>query len=207
MQSVMVKHVKGWHMNENSQVPAPDAAVSARRRLVRGVFAAPAALTLYSGSAFAATSMSCVAKQVANPVSPSPELATSADNGGTDTYFRVQLRGKYKNANSNHQTPDYQSLWVKGSELAAAAPGGNAGYFIGTSDWYCYIAGPNSGYDTKTVYTEAQATKTAKGGTPALVNGFVAIRFDASGKVVGVIPATGSSAVSGSCWSSFKAAP
>jgi len=193
-------------MNESSQVPGHEASVSARRKLVRGVFAAPAALTLYSGSAFAANSMSCVARQVINPVSPA-EFATTANNGGADTYFRVQLRGKF---NGTPADLAHESLWVKGADLLAAAPTGNAGFFFGTSDWYCYSAGVSSGYLAGQVYLDSgtgSATDPSKGGTPEPIPKFVAIRFDTVGMVAGVTPATGRSAVSGSCWSSFKAAP
>ena len=59
--------------------------VSARRRLIRGAFAAPALLTLHSGSARAASSLGmCLVK--AN-TSPATFAAASAD----DNTFRYQL--------------------------------------------------------------------------------------------------------------------
>jgi hypothetical protein len=58
---------------------------SARRRLIRGVFAVPAALALHSGSALAAASgLRCVKSQVASPVFPGYV-------GAADVYVRVQL--------------------------------------------------------------------------------------------------------------------
>ncbi len=58
---------------------------SARRKLVRGVFAVPAVLTLYSGGASAATSAnSCLVKRNLSPIALAP---TSSD----DMYFRYRL--------------------------------------------------------------------------------------------------------------------
>ena len=122
-------------MYENSQVPKPESAetaASARRRLVRGAFAAPAALTLMSGSAFAATSLSCVARQLTNPVQPTPDPATTA-NGGGDNYIRVQLQQKFTGAPS----PATQSTWVSGADLllAPVPPAVASGSFLGTNNW------------------------------------------------------------------------
>lgn len=69
-------------MNETTNSPSNRA--SARRRLIRGVFAAPAALTLYSGSAFAqaSTSLRVLERQLADPQFPV---------NPTDTWVRVPV--------------------------------------------------------------------------------------------------------------------
>jgi len=164
---------------------------SARRRLIRGAFSAPAALTLYSGSSFAATSLTCVARQVASPVDPT----TRTTSATADIYLRVQLRSK---GSGNART-----TWVWGSDLLVAASltiGQSSNSFLGTDNWYCLQAGSASGFTSGLVYLPAAATA---GGTPALVNAFVAIRVDATGKIVGVTSAANASAVSRSCWTSF----
>jgi len=195
-------------MNQDSQVPRADAAVSARRKLVRGVFAAPAALTLMSGSAFAATSLSCVARQLTSPAQPTPDPALTA-NGGGDNYIRVQLRQKFNGPPADATT---QSSWVSGADLllAPVPPAIPSGSFLGTDNWYCYTAGPmaTSGYTAGLIYTNAGAIDSSKGGPPALLpNQYVAVRFDNTGKIVGVTSAANTSAVSHSCWSSFAKAP
>lgn len=167
---------------------------SARRRLIRGAFGAPAALTLYSGSVSAA-SLTCVARRVAAPVNP----GTTASATG-DIYVRVQVRSKRSGEN--------RSRWVYGGDvlIAASLTTAQSGVsFLGSDNWYCLSAGSNgsnqSGYTPGLVYTNAQATS---GGTPGLLaNTFVALRFNASGQIVGVTDTAGASAVSRSCWTSF----
>ena len=195
-------------MYENSQVPKPESAetaASAQRRLVRGAFAAPAALTLMSGSAFAATSLSCVARQLTNPVQPTPDPAMTA-NGGGDNYIRVQLQQKFTGAPS----PATQSTWVSGADLllAPVPPAVASGSFLGTNNWWCYTAGASSGYSAGRMYSDADAKDIARGGTPTLMpNQYVAVRFDVTGKIVSVTSAANTSAVSHSCWSSFAKVP
>jgi hypothetical protein len=82
--------------------------VSARRRLIRGTFSAPAVLTLHSGSAMAAASnLQCLKAQIANPVYP-------GYTDGMDTYVRVQL----------HTAPDasgVQHWYLSGSAITTVA--------------------------------------------------------------------------------------
>lgn len=177
--------------------PNPNA-TSARRRLIRGAFSAPAALTLYSGSAFAATSLTCVARQVLTPVNPN--MSASA---GADVYVRVQVRDKRSGQN--------RSTWVFGGDLLVAATlttGQASNSFLGTDNWYCLTAGNNigntSGFTAGLVYTNSTATANP-GGTPTLTaNSYVAMRVDSSGKIVGVTTSANASAVSRSCWTSFS---
>lgn len=170
---------------------------SARRRLIRGAFGAPAALTLYSGSASAA-SLTCVAKRVAIPVDP----GTTTSQFG-DIYVRVQVRSKNSGANN--------STWVFGGDVlvAASLTTGQAGVsFLGSDGWYCLSAGNGSSnqsnYTAGTTYASTAAMLLIDNVTPAaLANTWVALRFSASGQIVGVTTTAGASAVSRSCWTSF----
>lgn len=175
---------------------------SARRRLIRGAFSAPAALTLYSGSSFAAASNgACLARRTSNPVNPG-EVGSAT----SDVYMRVQVRAK--------GTGSGASRWVSGTDLlnvplsftpvpSPAIPTSKS--FLSSNNWYCLAAGDTSGntsgYLPGQIYSDAAAIA---GGTPALVpNAFVALRVDSTGMVVGVTDTAGASALSRSCWTSF----
>jgi hypothetical protein len=64
------------------------AVVSARRRLVRGAFAAPTALTLYSGNVFAASSN---LRALANLLDAGGEFPTPDASDPADTWIRVEV--------------------------------------------------------------------------------------------------------------------
>jgi len=158
---------------------------NARRRLVRGAFAAPAALTLYSGSV-AAASVSCIAKQLTNPITT---------NGDT-TLVRVPL---YRLANGANT-----ATFVRQADIASLMPPG--GSYLATGQAQCVgITGTGAGFSVGTIYT-----------SPALPNGtmpaitspiqYVAVRVSATGKIEGVIsvPSAGANtALHTSCWTSF----
>jgi len=95
------------HENPNPQDLKPiDARHSlvARRRLIQGSFAAPVALTLCSGSAFAG-SLTGVQIQLQNPQFPA--ISTNPPGGGdAGTWLRVQV---YQNSSSQK--------FVKGNEI------------------------------------------------------------------------------------------
>lgn len=169
---------------------------SARRRLIRGAFAAPAALTLYSGSAQAATSLTCVARRVLNPVNPA--ISTSDTS---DVYLRVQVRAK---STGNGDNAANQSTWVSGADVLLVTSGLPQNSFLGADNWYCLSAGNGSGYTAGLIYTNAEATANNKGGTPVGNNTYIAIRVDSGGRIVGVTDTAQASAVSRSCWTSFR---
>jgi len=189
----------------NKNLQDSTANTSARRRLVRGAFAAPAALTLYSGSAFAATSLSCVAKEVNHPTYPGPVTNPLP----SDTYLRVPL---YSLAG---QTAP--STWIRGSDinlLARQIPGTNPPYITNTQ-WQCFSAGSsNVKINTVTVTPlpgtvyAGQPSRIRNGAPPQKSDSYVAIRIDNNGKIVGVVgvgvPNASTSAVHQSCWTSFK---
>lgn len=168
---------------------------SARRRLIRGAFAAPAALTVFSGSAFAQASMTCVSKRVADPVLPTP-------SAGPDAFLRVPLYGLGNGGNV--------STWIRGADVVFLAAGSKEpiDVFLSRSEWLCVSKGqgnPNGSWVVGQKYSD-----------PRLPNGWgpkelrpaqlVAVRVDAGGNIVGVVGTGGDSGSAvgwTSCWASF----
>ena len=187
-------------MNENTNNrPAMDKR-SARRRLIRGAFAAPAALTLYSGRAFAQASMTCVAKQVRNPPAPLPTASSVPDS-----WVRVQLWTLGQAGNL--------STWVRGADVVAlsgfstAATSGlyavaAASPYLSSGTWQAFTAAQGSGY---TVDQRLTVEPTAPNSTLRQNGAYVAVRVDANGNIIGVVGiGTGGSTVANTCWASFN---
>lgn len=182
-------------MNENS----PDSAGKgfARRRLLRGTFAAPAVMTLYSGGALAvASNRRCIANQVNTPVYP--VAATSAD-----TFVRVRLWTLTEV--STITTVD--STWVAGSDVVAllsTQPAGTTSY-LPTGSWQLFTRDTSSSYLTVGATVTTQPSRT--GFTFSQNGSWVAVRVNANGDIIGVVGIDNAgSAVYQSCWTSFKAA-
>lgn len=180
---------KGWSMNEKCKVPSTR--FEARRRLVRGAFGAPAALTLFSGGAFAAGSnLRCVVNQVNTPYLALP-------SGTTDTWVRVQLWTLGTGGNL--------STWVSGADIVALTNANTPAPYLTTSQWQCFTAGSGSGYTVG----QLLATPPSKPGSTLAHNGsYVAVRVDGTGKIIGVVGVEGSSgsSIAQTCWTSFIAA-
>ena len=171
-----------------------------RRKVIRASFAVPALATVASGSALAATSASCFAKQLARPGPGTyPPVSTSAN---PDTYLRVQLASL--TPNGNNAVPVY---YVDGDTLAATL-----GSTMVRAASYTLSAGKFQKFDIATNLEVDGVLSTS----PLNGNGnnltynkqsgrFAALRFDSTGKVVGVgaSTSTGMSAVQASCWSSL----
>ena len=179
-------------MNDNLQEPRTQG--SARRRLVRGAFAAPAALSLYNGSAFATTSMTCVAREVNAVASDAIKYPAASTN--SDTYIRVRLYRLKKDA-SNYTT------WVKGMDLGPWSLAGKT-RFLTDSQWLLFSKVGNSSYNLPTTVTTAPAE------TGYVLNqdgDWVALKLDEVGNIKGVVGiganTTGESAVHKSCWTTF----
>ena len=177
----------------------PVAYVSARRRLIRGVFSAPAALTLCSGSAFAAASnQQCVANAAVAAVQP---LAVAA----ADTWIRVRAYNHIENGYKN-------SSWIKGSDVADKATlAGTRSSVVDAN--YVALSGTNS----LCVYAEKNSGFTANKivanlGLPTLptsANGYYyAVLINTNGDIVGIskISSVSGGAVQQSCWTSFVGA-
>jgi hypothetical protein len=212
----------------NDQTQNPDNKVSARRRLIRGAFAAPAALTLYSGSVAARSINNCVTRQTGATPAPTP-----GPTGTADTWIRVRLQkftGKYSGAALSNR----YSRWIRGSDVVALQAAGTNSPYLSNSQWQLYDRGttnitkcdstfnPASAYAGQAVGTILSTQPTEAGtvsctnytyGTRA-VDGFgpsddqwVALRVNANGDIVGVVGinnTTGTSPVSQSCWTSFR---
>lgn len=176
---------------------------SARRRLIRGAFAAPAALTLYSGSV-AAGSLSCVAAVVNH------QPVGSAD-GSSTTYLRVPLRVLFKNA----QSTKVLAKFVSAQDLAMLAEGLAVTAYLSSDEWQCVYAaagfGGSSKFEAGEIYDTAEIEANSNGQSPKMTGSteYVAVRVSADGDILGVQGfydddgAVKTSAMAVSCWTSF----
>lgn len=164
---------------------------ASRRTIIRAGFAVPTLATVASGSALAASSATCFARQMARPTYPA--VTTSAQ---ADKYLRVEL-GKFIKSGGGPAT-----YYVDGSTLMSAL-----GSTLTKSTSYTMAANKFQPFDTSTNTESGPAvTSTPSNGRYVKAGGrFAALRFDTAGKVVGVGAATtsGTSAVQLSCWSSL----
>jgi hypothetical protein len=161
----------------------PNQQQAARRKLVRGVFAAPALMTVCSGSALASqSSIRCLARHVSDNTNVMPKV------GSLDNWTRVQL----------HKASDGK-FYVSGSHVASVFTTSNNVYpAVGT---WLQINGA-SGAKVGSPSTVIPAGSTLSYPSPK----YVVVRFDTAGNVtgVGLNGGTGSN-VGASCWNSFKA--
>lgn len=193
----------------------PTVKVSARRRLVRGVFAAPAALTLYSGGAFANTSMTCVAKDVT--AAQQPEPSGSEEGPANEYYVRVQLYTLM--TTTPDQIPTVRiSNWVRGADVILLQKTGKTSFVTNNDQWFCFSnpggqkLSDNSTPAAGDVIAFVPAAHPDMGtAQPLTQNGaWVALRIDASGDITGIVGLvnkdSGGFGVHRSCWTSFRAA-
>jgi hypothetical protein len=169
--------VKESAVNENMNDGLAKA--SARRRLIRGAFAAPATFTLCSGGAFAAASnQRCVGNQVMNDRQFPPV-------GPADMWVRVSV-WRHQNGNSA------ATLLVSGTDVFNLQ--GTAGNtFIQTGQWKKIVA-PFDEF-------------TPNGSRPSRTSDTVALLVNSDGVIVGISTGTAfndRSAVAKSCWTSFS---
>ena len=170
----------------NNDLKDRTATGAARRRLIRGVFAAPAALTLCSGSVYAATStQACLANAVERPVDAPPD---------TTTWLRVEV---WKLSAGNTA-----STWVWGDDLKFLRADDTPDPYLTPSQWQCLSsAGNGSGYTFKQVVDK---TPSKGNQAPQRSGTYVAVRVDAQGKIIGIQGIeTGGTAVSLFCWESL----
>jgi hypothetical protein len=170
----------------------PTLHANARRRLMRGAFAAPAVMTVWSGAALAATSsnLRCVINQIATPVFPGVTTAPDA------SYPRVQLAELRPNGANAVST-----FYVNGATVASLKK--SPSYTLTTGKWQVFYLASNT--DVNGPILTAQPT--GNGGSSSYIANsgrYAVLRFDANGDVVGVgAGPAGTSAVAASCWSSF----
>ncbi len=164
----------------NSPVESPKPNLAARRKLVRGVFAAPAIMTVCSGNAFANTSnLRCLARNVNVNTNATPKV------GGLDTWTRVQL----------HQSGT--SYYVSGTHVSSVFVNSNSVY-PAVGSWL-QIDG-TTGAAIGSVTTTTPSNPMLNYTNPQ----YVVVRFDALGQVTGVGMAGNGANVGASCWNSFK---
>jgi len=181
------------HENPDSQAARPMAAqdkVSARRRLIKGSFAAPAAMALCSGSALAAGSATCISKMNGTPVSDPNATDTS-----TTGFWRVQV---YR---STVGTAD----WIRGQDVATLNGAGKTPY-MGNSQFQKLTLGSTSGPAVGSILPASPGVT----GTLTALSSWVAVRVDSGGNIIGIqsimTPAnvSNSSPMTASCWTSVR---
>lgn len=172
----------------NKSIQELSGKVSARRRLIRGAFAAPAVLTLHSGSAVAAQSVLCSAKQNNNPVTPVPGVSTSPSDG----YVRYQL---WALVDGTVVVDD--KYYIQGSDFGSMQVA--VGFRPTTTEWQEFDIANNT---AATTYLGTQPSS----GTAQFtrVQQYAILRIDASGAIVGVGDGTSGSATGHSCWCSLN---
>ena len=168
----------------NSPVESPKPNQAARRKLVRGVFAAPAIMTVCSGNAFANTSnLRCLARNVNVNTNATPKV------GGLDTWTRVQL---YQSGSGLSAT-----YHVSGTHVRSVFTQSNSVY-PAVGSWL-QIDG-TTGAPIGSATTTTPSNPILNYSNPK----YVVVRFDGAGNVTGVGTAGGGANVGASCWNSFK---
>jgi hypothetical protein len=169
--------------------------VSARRRLIRGTFAAPALLALHSGSAIAGASSNLRCLEIgAQPTAVVP--------AGTDTIVRVAL---YKPGSASSGGPE---RYLKGADVysvyAIATRVGVSSSFLPSGSYWRQVTVTNG------LVTLGAPSLDAPSGQMSPAGEYIALRFAPGAttpvEVVGVIDGNSStlgSAASIACWNSF----
>ena len=164
----------------NSPVESPKPHLAARRKLIRGVFAAPAIMTVCSGNAFANTSnLRCLARNVTDLTNATPKV------GGLDTWTRVQM----------HQSGT--AYYVSGTHVSSVFVNSNSVY-PAVGSWL-QIDG-TTGAAIGSVTTSTPSNPILNYTSPK----YAIVRFDGAGNVTGVGTAGAGYNVGASCWNSFK---
>lgn len=196
-------------MDNNSQVEKNT--VSARRRLIKGGFAVPAALTLASGSAMARTSSACIVREA--------NQGTVVGFDANTVYLRVEAYTNLSVVNGNgNNTKTFRNWWIRFDEISAVATAAGVSIqnnWITAGNALCVdvvaVAGGGSltpPFVSGTIYPTPNDLTTAAGATPAQTPRFYAVMVNTSGNIIGIssrFTASGQSggAVNTSCWNSF----
>ena len=165
---------------------SPSQPQASRRKLVRGVFAAPAILTVCSGSAMASqSSLQCLARHVTDGTNITPKVV-----GGLDAWARVQL----------HKATDGK-CYVSGNQLQTTFATSN-GWWPNPGTWL----GINTGTGAVLAGTYSTPNTTMPPGATLMYSPkrYAVVRFDGAGNVTGVGTAGTGANVGKSCWNSFK---
>jgi hypothetical protein len=174
--------------------PTPSPQASARRRLLRGAFSAPAVLTLYSGSAMATKSHERCLKNVIgnNPGIPGP---SSKEDG----WYRCELRKRTTTIDSKSVT----EYWLFSNDLAVVATKRSILTYPNQAQRFGVTHTGDSKFVANALYRSVRDTSGLQGPF-SMAGKYVALKVDDTGTVVGVGHSGTGTAVSQSCWNSFK---
>ncbi len=174
-------------MNEPSQKPSPN--LASRRKLVRGVFSVPAVITLASGGPAAATSLACYTKPFVHPNVP-----TYPQNGQVPDGVNLVRIPYFKRINHNR-------FYFKGSDAHSKVFPGRAvlpvANVVASNGWQEVTI--SNGHCTAAGHTYSNP------GLSSTPTGYLVVRYNEHGDIVGIGKGTTGTAIGGSCWVSVMA--
>lgn len=161
---------------------------AARRKLLRGAFAAPAVLTLHSAGATTAASSSL--RCLTNQVNGANSTKTVPVSSALDNWLRVPL---FTTGAGTTASP--HRYYIKGSDVAPFQRPGRTSFITASQSWEFNIV------------SNAQVAAVIDGLPAGLSTSncgkFASVRFDASGNVKGCgTGPLGTAAMPGTCWAS-----
>jgi hypothetical protein len=167
----------------------PSARQAARRKLLRGAFAAPAVLTLHSAGATTAASSSL--RCLTNQVNGTSSIKTVPVSNALDNWLRVPL---YTTGAGTTASP--YRYYIKGSDVTPFQRPGRSCFITATQSWEFNIS-------TNTQVGTSALTGLPSGLSSSGCGKFASVRFDASGNVTGCgTGLAGTAAMPGTCWAS-----
>lgn len=172
----------------NDTKPKLAADTPQRRRVLRGVIAAPVVLTISSGASATMTSnLRCVANQVNNPVSL--PRTYGAGNSVPSTVIRVPI---YR------LTAGGALRYVSGTDICGLAHPNRPVTWISNGQWRTFNVSTNTMGDSNL----------SSPGTTTTTDMFATLQMDQSGYVMSVGKNSAStSMLAATCWNSFRAGP
>ncbi len=176
--------------------PKPPPKGEARRRLLRGSLAAPAALTLLSGRALAQTSATCIERQAASRITGSAANSTA--------YASVATYKLTKDSD-----PTKFTLWVARADLNARLPKRTnkiLDTFMATANNFVCVFDNDGGKGFK-LGEQLPAAPSKKDWTYGASGNSVGVLFNSSGDITGVAlydPLNAGTALTTSCWNSIN---
>lgn len=173
----------GLKVNDNMKDSSDTS--SARRRLIRGSFAVPAVLTLYSGGALASKSSKCLAKATTSP--STKDVVNVPGSSFPDTWSRVQLL--FSGSTFIFTKASLGSLTLSSAFLSSS--------FV----WQKFGVDPADSIKYNKLYGNPH-TNSPSGYSPS--TRWAALRFNNLGEVVGIGLSGSGSCVGSSCWTSLK---
>jgi hypothetical protein len=187
----------------DQQQGSDEVRLSARRRLIKGSFAAPAALMLFSGGAAAATSNTCVARAATSTATP--QGFDTAIPSGTTGWLRVQASTYTKTDINKPPKISYFITYTNISAVVSAA-GSKSGImnnWIVTGQALCVESGEPK-YKVDTLY----GSGIGDGKLPDFTSSdrWYSVLVNENGQIIGIGTYTNGRAgnsVSQSCWNSF----